>query len=823
MDAVLASASSDKEAQTCLKTAANQWLINTYSDSSSLYGLNGWTLRPHTSLGSNYFTQSNDLVILRYAIAENGKLFALLLIAPFLLLLIYRIRYNILDINSSEDTRADYNIKHASNNNDEELRLSTLNSFLNIDLFFMIFLLMLSVNIWLSATNNAIFIGQDFPLLSFESLGSLLYVLIMLIIISSFKWPFQYYDTAESHKESHRGWRIATVTIVIGGIIGFNLLLTSNNPNKSSKPSMGLEEGFLDTVKAKLDTLNVHFDVFQKSNPDLLSPDTLVQRFSDILHQNNDTTLKAIPFIDSSLTRFFTRGNKFDTRNLIYLRFHKGYYSFQFNEKYFFLKSPFAHNGWQGNLLDCSGNIVSRCAWVNGQYQHIYPRGEKSVWEYNYNNYLAEQASKDYIMRAPITLSFDYVLTDQLDSLLAHFTDVKLHEGQFKDHRSLNSFQLLTFSQKQHSNATGYQLMCANNGTVRLQSATDQSTCNIFNKDYLRLDSLYKNHNPMLLAREVNDKIERILDTEKQKGILIVAMDNTGRVRVMLDHSHEYKLNPNHVERYADLLNTAYLTNDVPVETGKLTNNCLLNDVSPGHGSVLKPIIYSAVTSQYKINGGWQSLKVEHHPANSSILYENVNGTTYIHYYAGKQVNAEWRDVWENKDHMNIDPVTYLSESINWYHAAIMCLGSYNKEQLNAMIRSSSYDPESTRFPHIMFGKSERQQDFDFNTAITRGRYDTVNSLLVRGLYINYGIKTDTTQYDTTTEKRYGGRIFSDPAHYYRQLRNTSKATQTYYNAIQNPSLGSYPIQLSALKVTEMCGKLAVVNRAFTYSFFGYS
>ncbi|MEM6803398.1 MAG: hypothetical protein AAF696_18465, partial [Bacteroidota bacterium] len=137
-----------------LEASQNQWFIDQLlqKDSDKYF-----TLRPHFNKGASYISQTTDLVILRYIIAEHSQwtVLGLVLLFGFLFAgIIYR-----------------YNIFSGSN-----LALAGIPLLLGIQGFF----------IWMTVSNRFAFFGQDFPLISMQSRMTLFFTLSLLLTLIFF-------------------------------------------------------------------------------------------------------------------------------------------------------------------------------------------------------------------------------------------------------------------------------------------------------------------------------------------------------------------------------------------------------------------------------------------------------------------------------------------------------------------------------------------------------------------------------------------------------------------------------------------------------------
>jgi hypothetical protein len=125
-----------------LQSAENQWFISYfYKKGKGLNFDNLYTLEPHFKQGVSYIAQTTDLVTARYLIGEHSEFLVIVLLIGFFM--IFYLAYQ------------EYSEFFVLN----EIALKMLFLLVSISLF-----------IWMTSTNRFIFFGQDFPMLSMQSL-----------------------------------------------------------------------------------------------------------------------------------------------------------------------------------------------------------------------------------------------------------------------------------------------------------------------------------------------------------------------------------------------------------------------------------------------------------------------------------------------------------------------------------------------------------------------------------------------------------------------------------------------------------------------------
>lgn len=140
-------------ARKIVETATNKWFLSYFlnkGENINFLSFNKpFTLQKHFKHGVTYTTQSTDVMVSRYLIGEHGWPIPILLSIILLIISVYLL------VNSSKSQH------------DTKKILKSLISVLGI-----IFLSVLAFFVNLTVTNKFIFFGQDFPLLSIQSLLS---------------------------------------------------------------------------------------------------------------------------------------------------------------------------------------------------------------------------------------------------------------------------------------------------------------------------------------------------------------------------------------------------------------------------------------------------------------------------------------------------------------------------------------------------------------------------------------------------------------------------------------------------------------------------
>jgi len=311
-----------------MRSAHNQWFINQYYN-DTITDTKYFKLQPHFNQGSTFTTQTTDLVITRYVLAEHGEwiLFWLMLML-LLLLLIYCY----------------------------EVRLESKTNFTILGVFIMLFVIALFV--FLSATNRIVFFGQDFPFLSITSRIAVLFP-IGLFTIAVWKIIIDRKNiySENSIVQGRKLWIpviLASLTLACVGFI--------SPQGKKQKESQFDVSKIISNISEKIDLLDREFVKFQNiKETNRWSMDSVWNAYTSPQNEifarewyiaMNDSTAGNIFF--KSLLKYFDeqQSEKNDPKELLHLRKRNGLYNLCVNKKHYFISSVMQEDiQWTGEIL----------------------------------------------------------------------------------------------------------------------------------------------------------------------------------------------------------------------------------------------------------------------------------------------------------------------------------------------------------------------------------------------------------------------------------------------------------------------------------------
>ncbi|MDW3646732.1 MAG: hypothetical protein R8P61_06710 [Bacteroidia bacterium] len=849
-----------------LEASQNQWFIDQLlqKDSDKYF-----TLRPHFNKGASYISQTTDLVILRYIIAEHSQLTVLGLVLLFGFLfagIIYR-----------------YNIFSGSN-----LALAGIPLLLGIQGFF----------IWMTVSNRFAFFGQDFPLISMQSRMTLFFTLSLLLTLIFFLKEESAGRFASKRPNENflrvKNWLLLLIFICIAPV-----LAKGGKRNKGDENIHRFTLGkTLENTQSKMNKLNVDFQTFQR-RANIQAPDSLIKAFEIWASEKGIPSYAEVKnrqgddeFTLSVWDHFVQQSAKDkldDPQQILHLRRPESqYYEFAVNNNYYLLRAPEElEKRWKGSLL--SGNTGNTHEII---YRNQTDRPSVQVDNRNLRNnifqkaglrdsdsdlsYLNEDINNISIASFPASWTFDgkplvliSIESGDLNSNKGNFSIVNdqfrissknnpsrsfAYRLESKDYINLydhqeNPVQLKMVSSENRYLAKNLWL----NGKQELlfplgsKSIWSYNYANLLSQTLSRDEKLRDSSVHVSIDYSLSEELYEIVEAYMQKhgdtDMSMVTMDHRGRIRSMIDYKKDpdSRFNPNNTREYSELFQKFYLESDRGSERTIFGNRCLQR-LDNGPGSSIKPIMYTAVTSGVNINP-WESMEFVW-PNRKDELEANLK-SPYVKRYAGHRMQGRWRLGPQDLD-KSYNNISYLSKSSNLYHSLIMFLGSYRKDDLMALRGKSQIKPGKLghillpispelehNFPRIKFGKNGREYVFNpdkqyWPQASSGGIMSDLNSVLSNGLSENFDFQVQKPidqsrmkdanfspqmiQQEELLNSRSSYQIWSYPemSHFYQIDRSGDLFD---INGIRQSTVGGFPIEVTPLKMAEMGARMASLNR----------
>lgn len=839
-----------------LRAAQNQWFIDYFYDKGSPNPLKPFRVLPSFQKGSPYMTQICDLVTVRYVIGEHSQYLITLLLGLMALLLL-----------SATDADTRYNFF----------------SMVRVRLLCLLFAIAFFV--WMAATNRIVFLGQDFPILSLNSILTFLVtlsILLAVIVLGDYAnvSPQSLRFFAGGQQQGRRYFQVLVAVALVG------LLYVRQHDFKHDRFNLAQT---IDSLKTAFNDLNPAFRQFQlnlDSTGRNRSPKELIEQFNHSAYapQTKADGLQKYPF---ALSAYNAYGKRLDERNspenLVHLRRRNDdTYEFVVNNHYYSVSSPdLMLNTWRGHLLaEPKNETVAFVDRHTNRNLKINPHRANANLFDTLRRLVGREAGNNLRLTC---LPAGWTLDSLPLMLISRISGnqrvnksafvVKSGPDVFRSEQSrfavvMRPNDVLQFEpyrterpitvQYQHRTRQYFAKNVWLNGHYQFfYPLGDKFLWPYHFASLVRTKfDKEKDDNPEGLNRHISlsldpQLIEKIHDLaaryfgvtkwktapqyERARAFNLVVLGSDGKLRALCDYQKgaTTRIDPNRIDTYRDLFTRLSLETQIDQERMIFGNRCLLR-MDNGPASTFKPILYSAVTSQYHfpwetlefdgIKDGYRNELVRKNPGKDNYTVRRFgNGTIRL---AASEANLRPHGVDE-----------YISLSTNTYNSMMVYLGSLNRAQL---IREHNYVRgllSEGSFLARGYAEQPRNNFPILNIAGTpyhlrslRVDWENSESLMGRGLWGNYNLPVtdnqlngqarrwqnpalalDSTLFNTSDSP---GQIWSFPeaSHFYMSDR-VDLAT-----AIVQCATGSDPITTTPYKMAEMAASLFSFNKAFQSS-----
>ncbi len=846
------------EVDLVLRAAQNQWFINTYLEGNfseeEKQKKTYFNLKPHFNKGASYITQTTDLAITRYLVSEHS-IWAVrgLLVLMIMLCIGFSLSYRFtFDPNDSKSK-----------------------NFISFGVLLLLFTM--AFFIWLTCTNRFIFFGQDFPFISLTSKLTLAFCFVLLLLA---------YFQAEGERRVVRFNYFSLIPFVLIFLIGVFI----KQPYVFEEDDFQLNET-MEAVKSECQTLNTPFKKLQEDYKrqhkiNELSDEDLPGLIKALTTDPNLST-DGLPTVfesefSKSIFRYFLKNDASRWRNMeemLHLINVRGRYQFSLNKSYYLVQPPREYRSrWGGNIL--AANTQQKATLANlkrggkgvtmtsaGIIKNILSDSKEVPPNLRITQIPAEWTKEKELLLIASTYksSSDKTGTMSVENTAA--TRYAPYRQAFEDIsiRVLPNDKLSFFNKRGKQQAQYMyseepaQYLMKNiwlNGRQRFFYPLEErflwayhyanAANNAMSKDttgtkfyedvQLSIDSELSSNIYNLIAvkaKAENWKKPVKKGRDRYRQYAVSAMDGEGRLRLMVDYKPQIELNPNDVGEINDYNRNFYL-NRVAGDEREVYGNRNLLIMQPGPGSSIKPIMYSAVTSQVPTTVvNWKALR------SKEPVYRKTNQGKMelvmpnpITAYGGRSMGGyQWQ--MGRTDLAPMDNVNYLIRSSNIYHSLIMFLGSYDIASLKnhltkgKSILTGGVAPEI--YPRIGY-LSDRTLTFnkDFwppGENQSAGVYfSNTKSVLANGLENNYqldtwdrknGIQYQNFDGETPIFNRCNPYLrnysFPEKSHFYQAAREAGDGG-SFTAAISQSTVGGSPIEVSPVKMLEMYGKMISMN-----------
>ena len=383
------------------------------------------------------------------------------------------------------------------------------------------------------------------------------------------------------------------------------------------------------------------------------------------------------------------------------------------------------------------------------------------------------------------------------------------------------------------------------------------SMCRAKNDNNL-FTEIRSSHSEVTLSTSLTrDLVHAIHQKAPNGNVAVVVADGDGKVRAMVEHRQSrYNLNPNDSRRIQfleDSLKREGLLNHGHEAERYFGNKAILS-LNNGPGSSQKPIVWTAVTTQYS---GWDWNKLQMAKINNSLMHlekgKDKNGKEVVKRYhawsfAGQRFDTRQKVAEDHRNkfrspagdeglgNINVDVQFYIRKSSNYYNALMVYLGSHTKEELDAgkpntnnkenpLLIPKNSEWENTvddycdkRFPIITYNN----KDYCFAKPLNNENIQT-GGILLDGLSQNFNLPiyySNKKSCDLHKAMRNDSLIanyyaFPEYSFFHNKARagRDGKLKEVVREGIKMTAIGKNSVWLvSPLKMAEMYGKLVSFN-----------
>ncbi len=822
--------SNGKTYEPVIRAAQNQWFINTfiYEKNNPAVNLAGFNLLPHApqNKGAKYNAQATDLVASRFFIAEHGKwsvlLFVLLLLVPTTLLASFYKLY------------PDFTNRINTNYPTITAGFSLLN-----------YLLITALLVILAATGRYIFFGQDLPFGSILSKQSILFpsILIVAVVLLFRNIPLEQYP--------NRKKLIPGATVFAG--LGLLLFLVKPVFNKDKEFGVSDMAKDMDSyIELRLQPL---FDYFDSSR----ATRRLSVSRKDRLFADSVRKLLAAGLMDDAGKFFYreielyTRSNfsrHLDQSRMLFLDLYSGRPQLAVNDNYFRIEPPpHLQQFWTGDVFsdttnhtitlwnENDGSVISKqiSSYTLAPTVMLTP-GLQFTFKKSFDkNFPGEAGLFDQlclINRSASSLEVrntdGAVTLGNNDTLLLRNPD-KIRITDPAGGNKLLVIQPEAFMKNYYVNGSRFYVYPMGNDFIWARNFAESVSSAYTTRGHTKRNAFISLD--ALLMDSLSAKIRKMVtkDTAYKKGAEygICIADGNGRLVAMTDFIKEVsRPDPNDKAAFNKVIrgDNGFVSQSL---LRKQIGNINLLRMTPGPGSTLKPIVFTAIASQ--LNLDWDAFAAEGFSQKQQ-------------FFGGEKVAAY--DFEKNNGRI-ASVVDYLRYSDNYYHSNLLLLGSYSKQGLRDLLVNhfATQNPRSAlisgraetnfHWPYFSYqGKQYWLNGFENWPGYVNGKanFGSDSSFVSLGLFNNYGIYTfrngkgfdkfpstyDSLLFQEAWKK--SGFILPEYALFDQKGSgmDNGKPNEVFMSSFRGHVKGSSQVMVPPVKMVDAFGKMISQNRNYS-------
>ncbi len=315
-----------------MRSAHNQWFINQYIRAGKKMEENNeyFHIQPHSNQGATYTTQTTDLVVTRYLLAEHGELAVRYILFMWMMLVLLFV--------------LEFRMK-------ERMNRMFLGS--------TVLIYIISMMVYLSATNRIVFVGQDFPFISLQSRVAILFPILLFALLIGrciyVRSKDKNKDSGDSAEYVLNGFIFAAILIVFT----FGCMNGIEQKGKDQEEKQFDVSRLVSELSVKVDEINMRFDTFQADKERALRNKSVKEVWDLFVGEEsnsyNNVYYDALEKNDffASLLKYFEekQTSKTDANQLLHLRRRSGKCYLALNKQHYFIPAIMREESrWSGDI-----------------------------------------------------------------------------------------------------------------------------------------------------------------------------------------------------------------------------------------------------------------------------------------------------------------------------------------------------------------------------------------------------------------------------------------------------------------------------------------
>lgn len=809
-----------------MQASLNDWILDEYYERGREVEPVSWgkddyfKLLPHSKTGALWFAQTTDIVLSRYIIAEHSELLAILFILAYLGFFLVC-----------------------------SLKVISVRWGKTILVSIPLLLMIQSLMIWMANTRRFIFFGQDFPLISATSKLSILFFFALMLILVIVALGSKENETfaeeeAEIVKRLNKQWMLR-YALIFGAVVAVLVIWGQTNYSYEPENNMySMRSLMKDTEQLLKESINEKFITYQE---EMLKAGNKVEYSSDMsavvtdffnkYPLNEDNT-----FLNRILRDYERKGSRSNSVNdLVHIKkvkYQDAYeretirLEFAVNKTFYDVDMPDNGSAWKGDVIEgrpvqkpLVGKIVSHPSYV----AYLIP----GTYLYDNEPVILVKAKKNDVSvvghQFPVTLSSDSLNVIKVTPEDNIYVASAVQKNLRIDNNETLARNVMINGMRSFVYPMQSQLYWMRDFSMSANKAKDIDDTDDIEKDL-----------PITLNKELISAIDKIYYSSRGGDKAVVVADGNGYIRAIADRRSDdkHRINPNDTRQIGQISDSLYIEGDLMRPEGRLFfENYALQTLRRGPGSTQKPLVWTAVTSQYN-TGWWKDLKL--HRLSKRFMPVS-GGEFYAPMYSGIAFNknhqfksvAEDEGYVEKGDNIDVDLFNYMKKSSNYYNSLLVYIGSFTKQDLDrgnvfkkVPSRIRNKEQYDSLFPIINYGK--RLQSFNMPLKTPKDNADAMNQLLYKGFATNFGLHISPDAYFSSLYPGlFESRLQQNSLIEDSQLDHASRfddAGGARYalieNAIRRTAVGAKSSwRVTPLKMAEMYGRMASFNRNYTLTF----